>query len=36
MKGLTSLRGLYLDGTEVSDAGIADVQRSLPGLTIEK
>jgi hypothetical protein len=36
LKGLTRLQSLYLNGTQVSDAAVADLQRSLPSLTIEK
>ncbi len=34
LKGLTSLQGLYLEGTQVSDDAVARLQAALPDLEI--
>ncbi len=34
LKGLTKLEYLWLSGTQVTDAGVADLQESLPNLAI--
>ena len=36
LKGLTKLRWLYLGVSNVSDAGVRELQRELPGLAIER
>jgi hypothetical protein len=36
LKGLTNLQALRLQDTPVTDAAVAELQRALPGLTIEK
>jgi len=36
LKGLTKLQTLNLRSTQVTDAGIADVQKSLPNCKITK
>ena len=36
LKGMTRLEGLNLYGTQVSDAGIAELKQALPGGQIKK
>jgi hypothetical protein len=36
LNGMTRLRILRIVETEVTDAGVAELQRALPGLKIEK
>ena len=36
LKGMTGLQTLYLRGTKVTDAGVADLQKALPNCKIEK
>jgi hypothetical protein len=34
LKGLTKLKALDLSGTRVTDAGMTELKRALPGLAI--
>jgi hypothetical protein len=36
LKGLTNLRQLWLDRTQVTDAAVAELQKALPGLQVER
>ena len=36
LSGLTSLRYLYVGGTQVTDAGVAELQSHLPGVEISR
>ncbi len=36
LKGLTNLKDLNLYRTQVTDAGVADLQKALPNLVIER
>ena len=36
LKGLTKLSAIYLGGTEVTDAGVKDLQQALPNLKITR
>jgi len=35
LKGLTGLQTLYLNRTKVTDAGISDLQKSLPNCRVQ-
>ena len=36
LKGMTNLQSLYLQGTTITDAGIAELQKTLPNCRIIK
>ena len=36
LKGLTNLRTLYLYGTQITDADIADLKKALPNCRVRK
>ena len=36
LKGLTKLQALYLNGTKVTDAGVAELKKALPNCKISK
>jgi hypothetical protein len=35
LKELTNLKGLILDGTQITDSGVAELQKALPKCRIE-
>ena len=36
IKGMTNLQGINIGGTQVGDAGVADLKKALPNCTIIK
>jgi hypothetical protein len=36
LKGLTRLKTLKLDGTPVTDVGVAEMESAMPGLKVER